>query len=48
MYGDGLLKVMFVGGGNERKDYHIEEGEVAPYKLLECFILTIAGNILHA
>eukprot|EP01125_Pyxidicula_operculata_P012050 TRINITY_DN3947_c0_g2_i1.p1 TRINITY_DN3947_c0_g2~~TRINITY_DN3947_c0_g2_i1.p1 ORF type:complete len:246 (+),score=53.58 TRINITY_DN3947_c0_g2_i1:56-793(+) len=27
MYGDGQLKVMFVGSPNERRDYHIEEGE---------------------
>ena len=26
-YGTGQLKVMFVGGPNQRKDYHIEEGE---------------------
>lgn len=27
MYGAGQLKVMFVGGPNVRKDYHIDEGE---------------------
>ncbi len=26
-YGVGQLKIMFVGGPNQRKDYHIEEGE---------------------
>ena len=26
-YGTGQLKVMFVGGPNVRKDYHIDEGE---------------------
>ena len=26
-YGDGQLKVMFVGGPNQRKDFHIEQGE---------------------
>ena len=26
-YGAGQLKVMFVGGPNVRKDYHIDEGE---------------------
>lgn len=26
-YGAGQLKVMFIGGPNQRKDYHIEEGE---------------------
>lgn len=27
MYGAGQLKIMYVGGPNSRKDYHIEEGE---------------------
>ncbi|EDO48567.1 predicted protein [Nematostella vectensis] len=27
MYGEGQLKIMFVGGPNTRKDYHLEEGE---------------------
>ncbi|CAB3991681.1 3-hydroxyanthranilate 3,4-dioxygenase-like [Paramuricea clavata] len=27
MYGEGQLKVMYVGGPNTRKDFHIEEGE---------------------
>nr|CAC80027.1 3-hydroxyanthranilate 3,4-dioxygenase [Suberites domuncula] len=27
MHGAGQLKVMFIGGPNQRKDYHIEEGE---------------------
>lgn len=26
-YSAGQLKIMFVGGPNTRKDYHIEEGE---------------------
>ena len=26
-HGAGQLKVMFIGGPNQRKDYHIEEGE---------------------
>eukprot|EP00795_Rhopilema_esculentum_P003268 gene3268-1597_t len=33
MYGKGQLKVMFVGGPNSRKDYHIEEGEELFYML---------------
>jgi hypothetical protein len=28
MYGAGQIKVMIVGGPNQRKDFHIEEGEV--------------------
>jgi len=27
MYGDGQLKIMYVGGPNSRTDYHLEEGE---------------------
>ncbi|XP_037776591.1 3-hydroxyanthranilate 3,4-dioxygenase-like [Penaeus monodon] len=27
MHGDGQLKVFYVGGPNQRKDFHIEEGE---------------------
>lgn len=26
-HGDGQLKVFFVGGPNQRKDFHLEEGE---------------------
>ena len=26
-HGAGQLKIMFIGGPNQRKDYHIEEGE---------------------
>lgn len=26
-HGDGQLKVMYIGGPNQRKDYHIDEGE---------------------
>ena len=26
-YGAGQLKIMFVGGPNTRKDYHVDEGE---------------------
>lgn len=33
MYNEGQLKVMFVGGGNVRKDYHIEQGEEIFYML---------------
>lgn len=27
MHNDGVLSVFFVGGPNEREDYHVEEGE---------------------
>ena len=27
----GQLKIMFIGGPNQRKDYHIEEGEEASF-----------------
>eukprot|EP01036_Dinobryon_divergens_P040534 gene40534-53603_t len=36
LYGEGQLKVMIVGGPNQRKDYHIEEGE-------ELFFQVIGG-----
>ena len=26
-HGEGQLKVMFIGGPNQRKDYHLDEGE---------------------
>ena len=26
-HGSGQLKVMFIGGPNQRKDYHLDEGE---------------------
>uniref|UniRef100_A0A8V5FZ63 Uncharacterized protein n=1 Tax=Melopsittacus undulatus TaxID=13146 RepID=A0A8V5FZ63_MELUD len=32
------LNVMFVGGPNERKDYHIEEGEEVTHSLLKRLI----------
>eukprot|EP00607_Mallomonas_marina_P009471 CAMPEP_0182420438 /NCGR_PEP_ID=MMETSP1167-20130531/5231_1 /TAXON_ID=2988 /ORGANISM="Mallomonas Sp, Strain CCMP3275" /LENGTH=127 /DNA_ID=CAMNT_0024596373 /DNA_START=13 /DNA_END=393 /DNA_ORIENTATION=+ len=34
LYGEGQLKVMIVGGPNQRKDYHIEEGEELFYQIL--------------
>jgi len=33
MYGHGQLKIMFVGGPNQRKDYHIEQGEELFYQV---------------
>jgi len=38
-YGAGQLKVMFVGGPNSRKDYHIEEGE----EVERIQLITLAG-----
>ena len=26
-HGDGQLKIMYIGGPNQRKDYHVDEGE---------------------
>lgn len=34
-YGAGQLKVMFVGGPNVRKDYHIDEGEEVRIVILQ-------------
>ena len=33
LYGNGQLKVMIVGGPNQRRDFHIEEGEELFYQL---------------
>lgn len=33
MFSTGQLKVMFVGGPNIRKDYHLEEGEELFYMI---------------
>ena len=37
-YGSGQLKVMYVGGPNLRKDYHIEEGEEVRVRLADRLI----------
>ncbi|XP_073484557.1 3-hydroxyanthranilate 3,4-dioxygenase isoform X2 [Aquarana catesbeiana] len=41
------LKVMFVGGPNQRKDYHIEEGEELFYQLEGDMCLKIIENGEH-
>ncbi|KXJ19133.1 3-hydroxyanthranilate 3,4-dioxygenase [Exaiptasia diaphana] len=41
MYGAGQLKVMFVGGPNVRKDYHIEEGEELFYQVKGDMVLKV-------
>ncbi|XP_069787233.1 3-hydroxyanthranilate 3,4-dioxygenase isoform X2 [Narcine bancroftii] len=44
---NGQLKVMFVGGPNERKDYHIEEGEELFYQLKGDMCLKIIEKGKH-
>ena len=41
MHGAGQLKVMFIGGPNVRKDYHIEEGEELFYQVKGDMVLKI-------
>lgn len=41
MHGDGRLKVMFVGGPNIRKDFHLEEGEEFFYMVKGDMVLTV-------
>ena len=46
MHGAGQLKIMFIGGPNVRKDYHIEEGEELFYQVRGDMVLKIVekGN----
>ena len=41
MHGAGRLKVMFVGGPNQRKDYHINQGEELFFMVEGCMNLRI-------
>jgi 3-hydroxyanthranilate 3,4-dioxygenase len=47
MYGAGQLKVMFIGGPNQRKDYHIEEGEEFFYMLKGPMCLKVVEKDAH-
>ena len=47
MFGAGQLKIMFVGGPNIRKDYHLEEGEELFYMIkgrCTCSFVTFKCN----
>lgn len=47
MYGAGQLKVMFIGGPNVRKDYHMEEGEEIFYQVKGDMVLKIVEKGVH-
>ena len=46
-YGAGQLKVMFIGGPNVRKDYHMEEGEEIFYQVKGDMVLKIVEMGVH-
>lgn len=46
-YGEGQLKVMFIGGPNVRKDYHLEEGEEIFYQVKGDMVLKIVEKGVH-
>merc|ERR1719383_244167 len=46
-YGDGQMKAFFVGGPNQRKDYHIEEGEELFYQWKGDMVLKIVERGIH-
>ncbi|XP_067681901.1 3-hydroxyanthranilate 3,4-dioxygenase-like [Haliotis asinina] len=47
MHKDGQLKVFYVGGPNQRKDYHIEEGEELFYMLKGDMCLKVVEKGVH-
>lgn len=44
-HGAGQLKIMFIGGPNQRKDYHIEEGEEVGLVHIKLLAATAMFNI---
>jgi len=46
-YGEGQMKAFFVGGPNQRKDYHIEEGEELFYQWKGDMVLKIVERGIH-
>jgi hypothetical protein len=47
MFGAGQLKIMFIGGPNQRKDYHIEKGEELFYQLKGPMCLKVVEKAKH-
>lgn len=47
MHGAGQLKIMYIGGPNQRKDYHIEEGEEFFFQLKGDMCLKIVEKGVH-
>jgi 3-hydroxyanthranilate 3,4-dioxygenase len=47
MHGDGQANVMFVGGPNDRRDYHIEGGEELFYQIKGDMLLKVVEQNRH-